>query len=142
MITTSRSNASSRTAYPVSSCVGGTGPRQIGHCSIVKIISFITPSSKSLENLSYSALNLSTHCTISFIQGSPTLTIFAITRFLIIENILCFARKRHTYGVISLSHYFIYYQLGSASGGDKVKLMKIRFFFNLNRFKLIQKREI
>jgi hypothetical protein len=30
------------------------------------------------------------------IQGGPTLTIFAITRFLIIEKILRLARKRHT----------------------------------------------
>jgi NhaP-type Na+/H+ or K+/H+ antiporter len=30
----------------------------------LQIISFFTPSSKSLEDLSYSALNLSTHCTI------------------------------------------------------------------------------
>jgi hypothetical protein len=63
------------------------------------------------------------------IQSGPTLTIFAITRFLIIEKILRLARKRHTYGAISLSHYFIYYQLGFAWGGDKVKLIKIRLFF-------------
>jgi hypothetical protein len=31
---------------------------------LLQIISFFTPSSKSLEDLSYSALNLSTHCTI------------------------------------------------------------------------------
>jgi hypothetical protein len=31
---------------------------------LLQIISFVTPSSKSLEDLSYSALNLSTHCTI------------------------------------------------------------------------------
>jgi hypothetical protein len=55
------------------------------------------------------------------IQSGPTLTIFAITRFLIIEKNLRWARKRHTYGAISLSHYFIYYQLGFASGGNKVK---------------------
>jgi hypothetical protein len=30
------------------------------------------------------------------IQGGPTLTIFAITRFLIIEKILRLAKKRHT----------------------------------------------
>jgi hypothetical protein len=65
------------------------------------------------------------------IQGGPTLTIFAITRFLIIEKKVRLARKRHTYGAISLSHYFIYYQLGFASGGDKVKLIKIRFTFFL-----------
>jgi hypothetical protein len=76
------------------------------------------------------------------IQGGPTLTIFAITRFLIIEKILRLARKKHTYGAISLSHYFIYYQLGFASRGDKVKLIKIQFFLNLIRFKLIQKTEI
>jgi hypothetical protein len=28
------------------------------------------------------------------------------------------AMKRHTYGAISLLHYFIYYQLGFASGSD------------------------
>jgi hypothetical protein len=57
--------------------------------------------------------------------GGSTLTIFAITRFLIVEKIFRLARKRHTYGAISLSHYFIYYQLGFASGCDKVKLIKI-----------------
>jgi hypothetical protein len=31
---------------------------------LLQIISFFTPSSNSLEDLSYSALNLSTHCTI------------------------------------------------------------------------------
>jgi hypothetical protein len=31
-----------------------------------------------------------------FYTGGPTLTIFAITRFLIIEKILRLARKRHT----------------------------------------------
>jgi hypothetical protein len=31
---------------------------------LLQIISFVTPSSKPLEDLSYSALNLSTHCTI------------------------------------------------------------------------------
>jgi hypothetical protein len=31
---------------------------------LLQIISFFTPSSKSLEDLSYSVLNLSTHCTI------------------------------------------------------------------------------
>jgi hypothetical protein len=31
---------------------------------LLQIISFVTPSSKSLEDLSYSALNLSTPCTI------------------------------------------------------------------------------
>jgi hypothetical protein len=31
---------------------------------LLQIISFFTPSSKSLEDLWYSALNLSTHCTI------------------------------------------------------------------------------
>jgi hypothetical protein len=33
---------------------------------------------------------------ITYIQGGPTLTIFAITRFLIIEKILRLAKKRHT----------------------------------------------
>jgi hypothetical protein len=37
---------------------------------------------------------------------------------------------------------FNYYQLGFASGGDSVKLIKIRFFFHLNRLKLIQKTDI
>jgi hypothetical protein len=32
---------------------------------LLQIISFVTPSSKSLEDLSYRALNLSTHCTIN-----------------------------------------------------------------------------
>jgi hypothetical protein len=31
---------------------------------LLQIISFVTPSSKSLEDLPYRALNLSTHCTI------------------------------------------------------------------------------
>jgi hypothetical protein len=76
-------------------------------------------------------------------RATLTVTIFAITRFLIIEKMLRLARKRHTYGAISLSHYFIYYQLGFASRGDKVKLIKIQIiFFNLNRLKLIQKTEI
>jgi hypothetical protein len=76
--------------------------------------------------------------------GGPTLTIFAITRFLIVEKNLHLARKRHTlWSYISLSHYFIYYQLGFASRGDKVKLIKIqKKILNLNRFKLIQKTEI
>jgi hypothetical protein len=41
---------------------------------LLQIISFFTPSSKSLEDLSYSALNLSTHCTIriSFIFSTCT----------------------------------------------------------------------
>jgi hypothetical protein len=77
------------------------------------------------------------------IQRGPTLTIFAITRFLIIEKFLRLARKRHTLWSYKPAHYFIYYQLGFASRRDKVKLIKIqKFCFNLNRFKLIQKTEI
>jgi hypothetical protein len=33
---------------------------------------------------------------VLILQGGPTLTIFAITRFLIIEKILRLAKKRHT----------------------------------------------
>jgi hypothetical protein len=44
-----------------------------------------------------------TYLPIHYIQGGSTLTIFAFTRFLIIEKILRLARTRHTYGPIILS---------------------------------------